>query len=506
MNRHEITTFVLTAIIAGFLLGTPSHADTDFPYQPWIRVNVSSGANTVSATVNGPSRLNVLESTGTVVSFDSSHTYTFQYSAGQVRSTESGGRTTPGFSIICDDESGRIGLNDRSYRRIIRVIPWDSSLICVNVLPIEEYLIGVVPCEVPPDWPMETLKAQAVAARTYSMRAIQQYPDRPFDLYCTVADQVYNGAGRERERTTQACVDTTGEVCTFNRLPIIAYYHAASGGWTASGGDTFGRDFPYLRSVPSRDSSVNRWTYPVSRSNLESALRSAGKPVGTIQRVWVHRFSQEGRAEDVKIVHSGGVTLIGSIELRNALGAGNIQSTYFTIQGQQAPGIPDESSFNADIIPATANPLELYSSLHPQVYIPLPEPVIIGSNCVISAGGTTQTTGLTVLGASTITGYVNGYVWLARPVLVNDLHRSGIGESSPLIESTPNALPHADAVDDPGSDIGVPQNGAFTFVGHGCGHGVGLSQHGARILAESGWTYDNILQYFYTGIEIQRYW
>jgi stage II sporulation protein D len=44
------------------------------------------------------------------------------------------------------------------------------------------------------------------------------------------------------------------------------------------------------------------------------------------------------------------------------------------------------------------------------------------------------------------------------------------------------------------------------FVGHGCGHGVGMSQHGARILAEEGWTWDQILQYFYTGVELQNFW
>jgi len=61
-------------------------------------------------------------------------------------------------------------------------------------------------------------------------------------------------------------------------------------------------------------------------------------------------------------------------------------------------------------------------------------------------------------------------------------------------------------VEDPGAGVGVPSNGYFVFVGQGCGHGVGMSQHGARILAESGWTYVQILKYFYTGIEITRFW
>ncbi|MFH1675744.1 MAG: SpoIID/LytB family protein, partial [bacterium] len=61
-------------------------------------------------------------------------------------------------------------------------------------------------------------------------------------------------------------------------------------------------------------------------------------------------------------------------------------------------------------------------------------------------------------------------------------------------------------VEDPGGSTGNPVNGNIVFVGHGCGHGVGMSQHGARILAESGWTYEAILKYFYSGIEIQRFW
>ena len=482
------------------------NADAHLQSQPWIRVAVITGINSVTVSATGPSRLNEVGSSGSLEEFDSSHTYVFERSGSGVRLSGRSGDVTDGFSILCADDSGRLQLNGKTYRSMIRVIPWDDSLCVVNVLPIEEYIWGVVPCEVPPSWHVEALRAQAVAARTYSLRSLDQYPDRPFDVYSTVTDQVYNGCSWERESTTAACNDTFGEICSFDGVPIIAYFHAVSGGWTASGEEMFGRDLPYLRSVMSRDSAVHRWNYRISGSALANALRNRGHHTGTIQRVWVHRFSEEGRAEEIKIVHSDGVLLVSGADIRRALGPGNIQSTYFTVEGQSSPEIPDSSSQSPDDSVDPENPFEKYSSVHPEVLVPLPRPVKIEDCFVLAAGSTLNTEEITVIGSSESRRYFGGYVWLAEPVRVGDLQIAGLVLTNPQTFDTDENSDSNPVIDDPGANVGMPVGGSFIFAGTGMGHGVGMSQHGARIMAESGYGYSRILKYFYTGIEIERFW
>ena len=388
---------------------------------------------------------------------------------------------------------------------------WEGKLICVNVIPIEEYLWGVVPSEVPSTWPAETLRAQACAARTYALRALMQYPDRPFDVYSSVVDQVYKGASGEAEAATQACIDTSGVVCTFEGLPIIAYYHAASGGWTASGEEMFGRNLPYLRAVPSRDASIYRWTYRISTNSLASALRNAGHQVGNIQRVFVHRFSSEGRAEEVKIIHSSGVLIISGADLRSILEPQNLESTYFTVEGQAAPEIPDESAWVAQEQIYLSNPIESYSFINPLIFVPFPVPALIDSCRIVSSESITSPGGFHVIGSDGEYEYTAGSIWIAEPSRVLDLTSNGYGSDFTFFpglgtESYPDTSSETFTIADPGDGVGNPCNGSIVFVGHGCGHGVGMSQHGARILAESGWTFDQILKYFYTGVEIQRFW
>ncbi len=119
----------------------------------------------------------------------------------------------------------------------IHFIPGLRTEVAVNLVGLEEYLLGVVPLEMgkklitdPND--VEALKAQAICARTYSLAKLGQYPSRPFDLEATVADQVYGGIEAEEEIITSAVRQTRGEVILYKGDFINAYYHANCGGST----------------------------------------------------------------------------------------------------------------------------------------------------------------------------------------------------------------------------------------------------------------------------------
>jgi stage II sporulation protein D len=122
-----------------------------------------------------------------------------------------------------------------------------GGLVVVNELSMESYLRGVVPGEVPLGWPIEALKAQAVAARTYAISSLVD--DKPYDVYADVRSQVYGGLPVESPSTDAAVLATSGQIVTYEGRPARTFYFSSSGGRTASALDVFGTDVPYLRSV-----------------------------------------------------------------------------------------------------------------------------------------------------------------------------------------------------------------------------------------------------------------
>lgn len=135
----------------------------------------------------------------------------------------------------------------RQYRANLRVGVVGGRLEVVNVVPLETYLRGVVPGEMPKDWPLEALKAQAVAARTYAIVGLQK--GRSFDLYSDWRSQMYYGASAEAPGPTRAIVETRGEVLTYEGKPAQVFYFSSSGGRTTSALDVYGADLPYLVAV-----------------------------------------------------------------------------------------------------------------------------------------------------------------------------------------------------------------------------------------------------------------
>jgi SpoIID/LytB domain protein len=143
---------------------------------------------------------------------------------------------------------GRLTVGDRVYRGALRVTKVAGKLQLVNLVGLENYLLGVVPGEMPKDWPLDALEAQAVAARTYAIANL--VAGRPFDLYSDARSQLYYGAQVEAPGPTRAVTETRGQVLSYDGAPAQAFYFSSSGGRTLSSLDVFGLDLPYLVSVP----------------------------------------------------------------------------------------------------------------------------------------------------------------------------------------------------------------------------------------------------------------
>ncbi len=139
--------------------------------------------------------------------------------------------------------------NGKSYRGKIEVfVNSRGSLTVVNVVPLEEYLLGVVPAELSLPQ-LEAQKAQAIAARTYAVANINNYGSQGFDMLPTVWSQVYKGVAIETKMGTLAVLQTRGVVATYQGTPINALYTSTCGGRTENSGNIFEFDEPYLRGV-----------------------------------------------------------------------------------------------------------------------------------------------------------------------------------------------------------------------------------------------------------------
>lgn len=144
------------------------------------------------------------------------------------------------------------------YRGSMRLLVTPTGLETINILPLESYLRGVVPAEMPASWPLEADKAQAVAARTYAWSRMK--PTKIWDVVPTSANQVYGGYQHEDPRSDLAVSQTANQVLTYNGNVISAVFHACAGGYTenseyvfVTGTGGLGSNVPYLRGKPDVD-------------------------------------------------------------------------------------------------------------------------------------------------------------------------------------------------------------------------------------------------------------
>ncbi|HET6683475.1 MAG TPA: SpoIID/LytB domain-containing protein [Gaiella sp.] len=224
----------------------------------------------------------------------------------------------------------------RSYRGALRVLASGKKLQLVNVIPLETYLLGVVPGEMPKDWPLDALKAQAVAARTYAVANLVK--GRAFDLYSDARSQVYYGADAEAPGPTRAVTETRGQVLSYDGAPAETFYFSSSGGKTLSALDAFGQDLPYLVSVddPWDEASPNhRWQTQVL--GAQELARRLGL-TGAVTNV-AYEAGSPGAPAAIRVTTSAGATAERRLsDVRNRLGLKSLEFTLGTLRLDRPAG------------------------------------------------------------------------------------------------------------------------------------------------------------------------
>jgi stage II sporulation protein D len=244
------------------------------------------------------------------------------------------GKTWPVTELmVTPAKGGTVRVNGAVYRGNLKLVVTDQGrLNTVNLVDIEEYLYGVVPREMPPNWPEEALKAQAVVSRTFARYQMDANAAREYDISASTASQVYGGFAAETERTRRAVDATRGRILTFNGRPALTYFHANSGGMTEDARHVWRVAIPYLQSL-SDDYSARApgtaWTTFLSFDQIRDAMSRNGRMVGRISDIETAAHSPSGRAVRMKITHSSGTTVVGGNEFRTITDPTLIKSTLF---------------------------------------------------------------------------------------------------------------------------------------------------------------------------------
>jgi stage II sporulation protein D len=255
---------------------------------------------------------------------DPAKPYRARLSAGTVKLLSQRGATVKSCGAKLKAKGkGRIRIRGNgAYRGNLVVVPTSGggSLAVINALDIDKYVQGVIAGEMPSSWPIEALKVQAVAARSYALASA--VTGRSFDVYDDTRSQVYKGIAGETAATNNAAALTKHEVVLYNGALATTYYSASSGGQTENAEFAFGGDpVPYLKGTDDpydTTSPLHNWKKTYTQGQLESGLGSLLK--GSLEDIQITKTGVSPRIVTANVVGSNGTTKVTGSQLQSALG------------------------------------------------------------------------------------------------------------------------------------------------------------------------------------------
>jgi SpoIID/LytB domain protein len=233
------------------------------------------------------------------------------------------------------------GRTSGAYRGILELRPGAFGVNAINAVPLDEYVQGVVPVESPASWPLEALKAQAVAARTYAITSTKGGVG--FEHYPDTRSQVYGGIGVEQASTNQAVAETARQVVTYQGRPVTTYFFSTSGGRTENNENSFGGPpQPWLRSVDDPYDDVSpRHRWRVQMTMTQAAAKLSGLVKGSFRGVKVVRRGASPRVVAANVVGSRGTTRVTGATLRARFGLYDTWGYYTAIATKKKPPAKD---------------------------------------------------------------------------------------------------------------------------------------------------------------------
>ena len=499
---------------------------------------------------------------------------------------------------VCDTETGKVlftsaaGLEQLAIRPNSRLTwfkgyKWygdfvyrrasNGNITVINYVNVEDYVKGVLPYEIDPDWPADAQKAQAICTRSFAL-GTHKHTDSGYDLCNTTNCQVYLGATRATSESDAAVSATAGETLSCDGKEVIGYFFSSDGGATEDAANVWGGEYSYLKGKadPYEEKDKDKWSVTLTPAEVKTRLTNAGYSIGTVAKVEVTKRTATNNVAEVTVTDTDGkkVTLTRS-SVRTVFG---LKSINYSITANAAATSSQTKTAVQKTASATKTSVKISPSVHtvtvdgkvvkPQGYnindnnyyklrdvawilngtgsefnvtwdgannrillSPIAPYVKVGgemSDTVAAVKKLSPSTAAVAVGNKTVqlTGYNvndNNYYklrdigdalgfavdWDPEGVVVirsadkttddskNDTSDGNNGGNSSSDQNNSN--------NNTGNDGQTAETAAsWTFSGAGWGHSVGMSQWGAYAMAKQGFSYEDILKFYFTGIEISK--
>lgn len=321
-----------------------------------------------------------------------------------------------------------------------------NNMNVINYVGLTDYVKGVVPYEMSPSWPEEALKAQALCAKSYSLNNLRKHGSKGFDLCNTTDCQVYYGTNNSTDYSDAAVEATEGLFVMYDGQVCQTYYHASSGGYTEDVGNIWGKDIPYLKAVEDIYlESTRPFSFTADLDQISWILQTKGYVTKDVTDVYVSKYSAVGNV------------LALTVELKDG--------TTKTFTGDRA-----RTALNSPTLGFT-----------------------VGSHrYTINGGSPVESVNINGMQINIDGLYAQGEAKKAKKIDVEE----------GLVALTANGLEEI--------TITKPEkvqntNGKYTITGTGSGHNIGLSQEGAKSMANRGFTFEEIIEFYFTGAKVDYY-
>ncbi len=321
----------------------------------------------------------------------------------------------------------------------------NGKITLVNTIGVEDYLYSVVCREMSSSWPIEALKAQAVCARNFALRRTNYHNKYGFDVCKTVCCQAYSQDADTTESVHTAVDETRGQLLFYEDDLVQAVYSSSMGARTESVEYVWGSKFPYLVSVANpyedTDNVYNgKWTKTLTKARATQIANEREWNIGDVTDIQIIERTPAGGVLKLKVQGTNGSKILERESCRTTFSEATYSQRYDVYLGGQ--------------------------TIEPTMYIATGDGKVTPS----------KLSGLSVMGT-------NGKI-SALDKICNVFD----GIAKKLFSTT----------------VSEGDSNTFVFSGEGWGHGVGMSQYGAKGMAEAGFTYDEILTHYYTGTHLEQ--
>ncbi len=412
----------------------------------------------------------------------------------------------PYFASIKKDGISIIEIDGNKYRGNIEVRRFsDSDMTVINHLSMQEYLYGVVPREIGGNSEYEAVKAQAIVARTYAAKNYNKRISLGFNLFPTTDDQAYGGYKWENPNSNRAVDETFGKVVVYDGELIGGVYFSTSGGYTESSENVWGGKVDYLKAVPDtyepQIEGNTSWEVTMSAAEIKSKLANNKIYIGEVIDLVPTEHSETGRVTKLKIIGTDGEKEITKSNVRSVLG---LKSQWYSINSD-APtvisGTPNDVSSSKEEIKSEASDTEWFlreeiveEKKEEEKEIPI-SMISVGSNYINDA---------------------SKYEIKENDEELIEVNKENEGENIIIKEERPlfdklisflsidfkSLLTKPHIVTNEQKYNSASSKNTFTFRGRGWGHAVGMSQNGAKGMAKEGFSAEEIIKWYYSGVEI----